>query len=299
MTDTKIQRIIPHLWFNKDAGEAAKFYASVFPGGKVDFIKTMEETPSGKVEVVAFQVMGYSIMGIGAGDHFTMNPSISLMINFDPSQLKDARKKIDEVWEKLMDGGTALMPLDKYPFSERYGWVTDKYGFSWQLILTNPEGDDRPLVVPAMLFTDKKCGKAKEASEFYLSVFKDTKRGAIAPYSADMPPNKEGDTMFTDFLLEGQWFAAMDSALEHNFTFNEGISLMINCKDQAEIDYYWDKLGAEIQQCGWVKDKYGISWQIIPANMGELMGKNPEKTTPAMLKMTKIIIADLEKTAAK
>ncbi len=294
------QKIIPHIWFQQNAAEAAEFYASVFPDAKVDFIQKIDDTPKSEVEMVGFQIMGYSMMAIGAGPHFTINPSISMMVNFDPSQLKGAREKIDEVWDKLADGGEALMPIDTYPFSERYGWIRDKYGFSWQLIFTNPEGEDRPLMVPSMLFVGDKCGQAKEASDFYLSVFKDTKRGAIATYADDMPPNKAGDTMFTDFMLECQWFAAMDSSLEHNFSFNEAVSLMISCEDQRQIDYYWEKLSAvpEVEQCGWVKDKYGISWQIIPANMGELMGRNPEKTTPAMLKMKKIIIADLEKAAA-
>ncbi|MCH9664763.1 MAG: VOC family protein [Gammaproteobacteria bacterium] len=293
------QKIIPHIWFQQNAAEAAEFYASVFPDAKVDFIQKIDDTPKSEVEMVGFQIMGYSMMAIGAGPHFTINPSISMMVNFDPSQLKGAREKIDEVWDKLADGGEALMPIDTYPFSERYGWIRDKYGFSWQLIFTNPEGEDRPLMVPSMLFVGDKCGQAKEASDFYLSVFKDTKRGAIATYADDMPPNKAGDTMFTDFMLECQWFAAMDSSLEHNFSFNEAVSLMISCDDQRQIDYYWEKLSAvpEAEQCGWVKDKYGISWQIIPANMGELMGRNPEKTTPAMLKMKKIIIADLEKAA--
>ena len=103
--------------------------------------------------------------------------------------------------------------------------------------------------------------------------------------------------MFEDFMIENHWIAAMDSSLEHKFTFNEAISFIVNCKDQTEIDYYWEKLSAvpEAEQCGWVKDKYGISWQIIPENMGELMSKNPAKTTPAMLKMKKIIIAELER----
>ncbi len=113
-----------------------------------------------------------------------------------------------------------------------------------------------------------------------------------------MEPNKEGTIMFTDFMLEGQWFAAMDGSNKmHNFKLNEAVSLIISCKDQEEIDYFWGKLSAvpESEQCGWVKDQYGVSWQIIPENMGELMSKNPQKTTPTMLKMKKIIIADLNK----
>jgi predicted 3-demethylubiquinone-9 3-methyltransferase (glyoxalase superfamily) len=189
------------------------------------------------------------------------------------------------------------MPLDSYPFSERYGWLEDKYGLTWQLIYTNPEGEERPLIIPSLMFVGDLCGKAEEATDFYLSVFKDAKRGAISRYPAGMAPEEEGTIMFTDFQLEGQWFAAMDSAQQHDFAFNEAVSLMVNCEDQEEIDYYWDKLSAvpEAEQCGWIKDNYGLSWQIVPENMGQLLAINPDKTTPAMLAMKKIVIADLEK----
>ncbi|HYC34438.1 MAG TPA: VOC family protein [Candidatus Paceibacterota bacterium] len=295
-----MQNIVPHLWFDKEAIEAANFYASVFPNSKVTNIARITDTPSGDCDVVSFEVMGYSFQAISAGPYFKTNPSISFMINFDPSQDADARNRIDEIWNKLMDGGKALMPLDKYPFSERYGWVEDKYGVSWQLILTNPEGEERPLVVPSLLFTKEGCGKAEEASDFYISVFKDAKRGAIARYPAGMEPEKEGTVMFTDFKLLGQWFAAMDSAREHEFSFNEGVSLIVNCTTQEEIDYYFEKLSAvpESEQCGWLKDKYGVSWQIVPTIMEEVMRSGDQekidRLTKAFLPMKKLDIATLE-----
>jgi predicted 3-demethylubiquinone-9 3-methyltransferase (glyoxalase superfamily) len=291
------QKIVPHLWFDKEAVEAAEFYISVFENSKITHKSKISDTPSGDCDIVGFSVMGYNFMAISAGPLFKFNPSISFMINFDPSRDANARKRIDHVWEKLSDGGNVLMPIDKYPFSERYGWIQDKYGLSWQLIYTNPEGDERPVVIPSLLFVGNLCGKAEEATDFYISVFNHSKRGVIARYPAKSEPDKEGAIMFTDFSLEGQWFAAMDSVLEHKFTFNESISFMINCKNQNEIDYFWEKLSAvpESEQCGWVKDKYGISWQVIPENMGELLERKPEKTTPAMLGMKKIIIEDLKK----
>jgi predicted 3-demethylubiquinone-9 3-methyltransferase (glyoxalase superfamily) len=145
------------------------------------------------------------------------------------------------------------------------------------------------------------CGKAEEATNFYLSVFKNSKRGIIARYPKGMEPDKEGTIMFTDFLIEDQWFAAMDSAREHKFNFNEAISLMVSCDNQKEIDYYWEKLSAvpEAEQCGWLKDRYGFSWQIVPAAMDEMMTKGtPEqvaRVTQAFLPMKKLVIADLEK----
>ncbi len=294
-----MQKIIPHLWFDKEAKEAAEFYTSLFPDSSVTKVITIHDTPSGDADIVSFKLWGYSFMAISAGPIFKLNPSISFTVNFDPTQDPEAKTRIDEVWTKLAEGGKVLMPLDKYPYSERYGWIQDKYGLSWQLILTNPEGEKRAVIIPSLMFTGEVSGKAEEASDFYLSVFKNSKRGMIAHYPAGMDPDKEGTVMFTDFMLEGQWFAAMDSARAHDFNFSEAISLMVYCEDQEEIDYYWEKLSAvpESEQCGWLKDKYGVSWQITP-NMDKWLN-DPDKeksarATQAMLKMKKIIIADLE-----
>lgn len=295
-----MQKIVPHLWFDKEAKEAAEFYTSTFQNSKITNTTTLHDTPSGDAVIVSFELLGYKFMAISAGPLFKFNPSISFMINFDPSQDPDARKRIDEVWEKLSKGGKVLMALDKYPFSEYYGWIQDKYGLSWQLIYTNPEGDERPLLIPSLLFVGELCGKAEEASDFYLSVFKNSKRGAIARYPAGMEPDKEGTVMFTDLKLEGQWFAAMDSAREHGFTFNEAISLMVYCDTQEEIDYYWEKLSAvpESEQCGWLKDKYGVSWQIVPTAMDKMMETGSKeqiaRVTEAFLKMKKFDLAKLK-----
>jgi predicted 3-demethylubiquinone-9 3-methyltransferase (glyoxalase superfamily) len=288
------QKIVPHLWFDREAKEAAKFYCSVFPDSKITSITTLYNTPSGNTDIVLFEFWGYKFQAISAGPLFQFNPSISFMVNFDPSQDKEARQRIDEVWVNLM-------ALGEYPFSERYGWVQDRYGLSWQLIYTNPEGEERPLIIPSLLFVGDIYGKAEEASDFYLSVFKNTKRGTIARYPSGMEPDQESMVMFTDFKLEGQWFSAMDSAREHGFNFNEAISFMVFCKDQEENDYYWDKLSAvpEAEQCGWLKDKYGLSWQIVPAVMDKMMqDQDPEKidrVTQAFLKMKKFDVATLQR----
>jgi len=223
------------------------------------------------------------------------------MVNFDPSQQKDAAKNIDLVWDKLALGGKVLMPIDKYPFSERYGWIQDKYGLSWQLILTNPEGEKRPEIVPSLLFVGDKYGKAEEALNFYTSVFKDSKKGTLMHYPAGSEPNKEGTVMFSDFKLLDLWIIAMDGGGEHNFTFNEAVSLIVNCDTQEEIDYYWEKLSAvpESEQCGWLKDKYGVSWQIVPKAMDKMMSSGDKdaigRVTQAFLKMKKFDIAELER----
>lgn len=298
-----MQKIIPHLWFDTEAKEAANFYVSVFGGdSNVGAITTLSGTPSGDTEVVPFTLWGFDFLSISAGPYFKPTPAISFMVNFDPSQDPDAAKKIDEVWAKLSEGGKVMMDLGEYPFSKRYGWVADKYGFSWQLILTNPEGEVRPRIIPSLLYVTESGKAAEEATDFYLSVFKNTKRGAIAKYPAGMEPNKEGALMFTDFMLEGQWFSAMDGPSSmHKFGFGEAVSLLINCETQAEIDYYWEKLSAvpESEQCGWLKDKFGVSWQVSPTAMNEMMATKDkaalDRVTKAFLQMKKFDLATLDK----
>lgn len=293
-------KIIPHLWFDKEAGEAANFYASVFPESKVLGTQVLKDTPSGDAEIVSFSVWGEEFMAISAGPYFKINPSVSFMVNFDPSRMENAKEKLSGIWEKLMEGGMALMSLQAYPFSPWYGWVQDKYGVSWQLILTNPEGEERPTIVPSLLFVGDVVGKAEEATNFYLSLFKNSKRGNLARYPANMEPDKEGTIMFTDFVLENKWFVAMDSAHKHEFKFNEAISFLVYCDTQEEIDYYWNKLSfvPEAEQCGWLKDRYGISWQIVPTKMAEIYRNGtPEqikRVTQAFLKMKKFDLKQIE-----
>jgi predicted 3-demethylubiquinone-9 3-methyltransferase (glyoxalase superfamily) len=296
-------KITPHLWFDKEARESAEFYTSIFADSKITSITTIHEvpTPTGDCDIVSFELNGQPFMAINAGPLFKFNPSISFMVHFDPSRDEKARKNLDVLWGKLSQGGTALMPLDKYPFSERYGWIQDKYGLSWQLILSNPEGEERPAIVPSLMFVGAVAGRAEEAVDFYLSVFKNSKRGIVARYGRGQEPDQEGTIMFSDFTLAGQWFAAMDSAWEHQFAFNEAISLLVPCETQEEIDYYWGKLSADpkAEQCGWLKDKYGLSWQVWPTAMGEMMTKGTPgqiaRVTAAFLLMKKFDIAALKR----
>ena len=294
-------KITPHLWFDKEAREAAEFYCSIFPESRIKNITTINNTPSGDCDIVSFDLAGQPFMAISAGPLFRFNPSVSFMVNFDPSKDPEAEKHLNAVWEKLSEGGTSLMLLGEYSFSKRYGWLKDKYGLSWQLILSDPGGEERPFIVPSLLFTEKVWGKAEEAVEFYTSVFKNAKQGGIYRYPAGMEPDKEGTVMFSDFMIENQWFAAMDSAREHGYTFNEAVSFMIYCDTQDEIDYYWEKLShfPEAEQCGWCKDKYGLSWQVSPTVMNEMMTKGTreqiERVTQAFLKMKKFDIEELKR----
>ncbi len=295
------QKIVPHLWFDKEAKEAAEFYVSAFGGDSALTSATpVRDTPSGDVDMVTYRLLGYDFMAISAGPMFRVNPSVSFFVNFDLSRRTDAKEALAMLWAKLAEGGTVRMPLDKYPFSERYGWIEDRYGVSWQLILASPMGDPRPNIIPSLVFTGNVSGKAEEAMKFYTSVFQGSGEGIIARYGPDQPPDQEGTVMFEDFMLLGQWFAAMDSARSHDYSFNEAISFIVRCDTQDEVDYFWNKLSAapEAEQCGWLKDKYGLSWQIVPTVMAELMGGTDEqraRVTQAFLKMKKFDISALER----
>ncbi len=295
-----MKKITPHLWFDTQAKDAVDFYMTVFPNSAITSFSRIKDTPSGDCDIVSFTLNGFAIQAISAGPYFKINPSISFMVNFDPSKQPDALEQIDTVWNKLIEGGKIMMPIQEYPFSKRYGWVEDKYGVSWQLIYTNPEGEERPFIVPSIMYTGEVAGKAKEATDFYISLFKDSKRGTISTYPKEMTSEEEDSIMFTDFALQNHWFAAMDSAQSHAFSFNEAVSFIIYCENQEEVDYFWEHLSAvpTAEQCGWLKDKYGVSWQVVPTAMGNMMASGDSaktaRVTQAFLKMKKLDIATLE-----
>jgi predicted 3-demethylubiquinone-9 3-methyltransferase (glyoxalase superfamily) len=289
-----MQKITYHLWFDKEAKEAAEFYTSIFKTSKIKNISTFHNTPSGSADLVTIELLGQEFTLISAGPFFKFNPSISLLVACK------TKSEIDDLWSSLSTDGVVLMAFGEYPFGEKYGWVQDKYGVSWQLIY-NSKGEIKQRIIPTLMFVGNNTGKALEAINFYTSVFHKTKVGDILRYSQGEEPDKEGTIKHASFKLEGQEFAAMDSAREHNFTFNEAISFIVHCKNQKDIDYYWEKLSADssAEQCGWLKDRYGVSWQIVPEIMNEMMSsKDKEKiarVTEAFLKMKKFDIAKLEK----
>jgi len=306
-----MQKIIPHLWFDKQALEAADFYTAVFSDSQITHTSTIRDTPSGDCDIVHFTLWNKEFIAINAGPLFRFNPSMSFIVNYDPLFFKGkpeeqeaaARESLEKAWQRLMDGGKALMPMGEYSFSRQYGWVQDQYGLSWQLMLTEPTGDPRPAILPSLMFTGKTLGRAEEAIHFYTAVFKVSKPGTLASYPEGMDPDKAGTIMFADFKLEDTWLAVMDSAHQHGFEFNESVSLMVTCDDQAEIDYYWNRLSAipEAEQCGWLKDKFGFSWQITSTVLEKLMKEGTpdqvDRITKAFLRMKKIDIAAIKAAA--
>jgi predicted 3-demethylubiquinone-9 3-methyltransferase (glyoxalase superfamily) len=289
--------ITPHLWFDTQAKEAAALYTAIFPDSRITHSSTLRHTPSGDTDIVSFELAGQPFMAISAGPLFRFNPSISFLV---ACQTKD---EVDRLWAKLSEDGQVLMPLDVYPFSERFGWLQDRYGLSWQVMFMG----DWPFtqkITPTLLFTGAVCGKAEEAIGFYTSLFSGSPVGQVHRYGEGEAPDRPGTIKHAEFTLHGRTFAAMDSAHDHKFAFNEAISFLVPCETQDEIDFYWSRLSAvpQAEQCGWLKDKYGVSWQITPTAMMEMMNNGtPEqiaRVTQAFLKMKKFDLAALKQAYA-
>lgn len=292
-----MNRITPHLWFDRKASEAARQYTSIFKNSGVTGQTTLRDTPSGDTEVVSFQLAGQPFQAISAGPEFKFNPSISFHVRCQGVE------EADTIWGGLSEGGNVLMEYGQYPWSERYGWLQDRYGLSWQVVFAR-EAEVVQVITPVLMFVGAVCGRAEEALCFYTSVFAarggGSEVGPLQRYGGGEEPNAEGTLRYGSFTLKGQEFGAMDSALDHDFAFNEAISFLVPCEEQEEVDYFWEALSAdpEAEQCGWLKDRYGVSWQIVPTALEAMMARADKRTlarvTEAFLNMKKLDIAELE-----
>ncbi len=290
-----MQKIVSHLWFNKEAKEATALYASLFENSKIGSVTTIPNTPSGDCDIVSFTLAGQEFMAISAGPNFKLNPSISLFAVFE------SEEEMDAVWEKLVESGKVLMPYQTYPWAKKYGWLQDRFGLSWQLSMSENHKLEQK-ITPMLMFTGGVAGKTKEAIAKYTSIFSNSNIDMTVPYGAG-EGDTEGFIKHARFTLAGQHFMAMDSSAPHGFGFNEAISFIVNCETQEEIDHFWRALSAvpEAEQCGWLKDEFGVSWQIVPTLMKEYMGSGDKekiaRVTQAFLKMKKFNIAELTKAA--
>lgn len=284
--------ITPFLWFDKEAREAAEFYCSIFQKSKIKNIDHLQDTPSGTVEIITLELLGKEYSFMSGGPFHKFNPSISYIFNTNTSE------SAEQTWNKLVQGATILMEFGTYPFAEKFGWLMDKFGFTWQIRYTSTIMDQS--INPNLMFVGKVCGKAEEALNFYTSIFKNSSKGEITRFDEIDQPDEPGTIKFAEFVLEERSFSIQESAYDHQFFFNESMSFVINCSTQDDVDYYWEKLTADptAEQCGWLKDKYGVSWQVVPTGLHEVMS-DPDKEkvarkTKAFLKMKKIILRELE-----
>lgn len=292
------QKITPCLWFDDNADEAVNFYVSNFQNSKIGKISRygkegfeLHKKPEGSVMTLEFSVGGLKLTALNGGPMFKMNPSISFFY------ICETEMEIDDIWNEFSKDGMVMLPLDKYEWSEKYGFLQDKFGVSWQFAL-GKISDVGQKVTPSFLFVGEQLGNGEAAVKFYTSVFEDSEIDGILLYGKNEAPNKPGTVKHAQFGLGGEKFMLMEGAMDHGFAFNEGVSLHVACETQDEIDYFWDALtkDGEESQCGWLKDKFGVSWQIVPTVLVELLSdpQKAGKVTEAFLKMRKFDIETLK-----
>ncbi len=292
-------RIVPCIWLDDQAEQAAAFWVRTLPDGRVtatsrypDSMDNPSGKPRGSVVTVEFEVAGQRFIALNGGPLFTLNPSISFFVHVDTAP------EADRIYAALVDGGEALMPLDAYPWSERYAWVQDRFGVSWQVIAgRRPRGG--ATIVPCLMFVGAQHGRAEDAMRAYTGVFPGGRIESVERYAKDEGP--EGTVKHGRFVLDGHDVVAMDSHLGQGFAFNEALSLQVLCEDQDELDRYWTALarGGEHGPCGWLKDRFGLSWQVVPAELSRWMAGEDaagrDRAFVAMLQMTKLDIATLQR----
>lgn len=282
------QKIIPFIRSNDNAAAMADYYLSIFPDAMLlsrnSFVSTIEVFGS---EISTLQ--GWP------NTNATLNPSISFSLRIKDEALTK------QLWDKLSDGGMVMMPYNSYEWSPAYGWCNDKFWVSRQIMYDNRDTTDSHALVPSLMYIGKNNGKTAEAMEFYTTIFPDSGIDFTRPYGENQVWEDPTHLNHAEFKLMNQQFIAMDSGMDHRFQFNEGVSLCVMCSGQQEVDYFWNSLtanGGEESQCGWLKDKYWVSWQITPHQLIEAIFKaeTPEKWQYAMnqmMKMKKIVIEDL------
>ncbi len=290
--------IVPCVWLDDQAEQAAAFYVRTFPGSRVTATSRYPESadnpggrPRGSVLTVEVDLAGQHFTLLNGGPLFVLNPSISFFVHVDDPA------GADRLFEPLAEGGEALMPLDAYPWSERYGWVKDRFGVSWQVMAGRRPPGGRT-ITPCLMFAGPQHGRAEEAMRAYTGLFPGGRIVEVERYGAGEGP--EGTVKHGRFSLAGQDLVAMDSHLAHGISFNEALSLQVLCDDQATLDRYWEALGAggEHGPCGWLKDRFGLSWQVVPTGIfrwmtGEAAAR--DRAFAVMLTMKKLDIAALER----
>lgn len=299
MQKSEMQKIVPHLWFDSAAEDAAKLYAALVPHSRIATVSRYAKAgfdvhgqQEGAVMNVELTLGGQRMLTLNAGPHFRPTPAVSYYLTFEE------RAALDHAWEVLAEGGRVHMPLDTYLWSARYGWLDDRWGVSWQLSLGALAQTGGQAMTPMLLFAGDKAGQAEAAMKHYTTLFPNSGIEGILRH--DGTGNDAADSvMHAQFQLAGQTFMAGDSALAHEFTFTEANSFLVFCDDQAEIDHYWNALSAvpEAERCGWLKDRFGLSWQIIPRQLPALLSAQGATVMETFMGMRKIDIAALESAA--
>ncbi len=278
------------LWFDDQGEEAATFYCSIFPDSRIG--RTVAYGPSasnaagrpeGSVMTVEFTIGNRPFLALNGGPHFRIDPSISFVVGCE------SESEIKRLWKPLCH--IVRMELSSYPFAETYGWCEDRFGVNWQLIL----GSGRQKISPALLFSNKRFGKAEEAIGFYVDSVPNSRVLAMAK------DERTKAILHGRIILAGREFVIFEGPQDPASDFSPAVSFVLGCESQEEIDTLWERLSADPDggQCGWLTDRYGVSWQVVPKDWGTMLHESDpdrrERLMKAILGMKKIDVARLSK----
>lgn len=271
-----MQPIIPHLWYDTEAKEAVAFYVDLF-GGKLDWTYTITDTPSGDSDLIQFQLGDMTLAAISAGPYFKLNESMSLMVNVA------SKDEVTRLYQALSEGGRVLMPLGEYPFSPYYVWLEDRFGLSWQLSYA-PDLDKPYQFDICLLFSQEQVGLAQPMLDYYKDKLPQASVGQLSYYGEGEAAVEAAKLNYAELLIAGQKMIVMDHGYGGEASFNEAFSLMVYVDSQDELNFYYDLLSAvpEAEMCGWVKDQFGISWQIVPRMLMEAYDTASPETVKAV-----------------
>lgn len=278
--------LIPFVWCQNtpkhNAESMAKHYLSIFVWSRLLSFDSM---------VTQIEIFGCALWLLNGDDQLSPNPSISLSLRIKDKKLtKKIRDALSCWWEVLME-------YEAYDWSPGYGRCNDCFGVSWQVMYDDREETTNHTMIPSFMFTHENAWRAQEAMKLYCDIFPDSGIQDLRRYEAG-GENVEWTINHGEFTLAGQQFIAMDSAMDHGFIFDDGVSLMVITDGQQETDSYRNALVAEWgieRECGWCCDKFGVSRQIIPIQLTQLMSDHDraDEVIENLMSMKKIVIADL------
>ncbi|WP_421000330.1 VOC family protein [Carnobacterium maltaromaticum] len=282
-------KFAPCLWVDNQVEEMTELYTKVFENGKP--LKTLYflEDAHGKIGDIltqSVQLANQEFILLNGGPEFKATPSISYMVTCT------SETQLQVLWQELSEGGKLLMNLAIYPGVGQFGWLEDRFGISWQFSLDQSSSSQK--ITPCFMFSGEQYGNASRAVAEWIEVFQS---GEILEHYF----NEDSTTKLAKFTLHQQEFMAMDSAVDHDFTFSLANSFYVYCENQKEIDRLWTAItskGTEMP-CGWMGDRFGVAWQTVTRDMDTMLDrKNLTKAlavTQAVYGMMKIDSEELRR----
>ena len=282
-------KFAPCLWVDNQVEEMTELYTKVFENGKP--LKTLYflEDAHGKIGDIltqSVQLANQEFILLNGGPEFKATPSISYMVTCT------SETQLQVLWQELSEGGKLLMNLAIYPGVGQFGWLEDRFGISWQFSLDQSSSSQK--ITPCFMFSGEQYGNASRAVAEWIEVFQS---GEILEHYS----NEDSTTKLAKFTLHQQEFMAMDSAVDHDFTFSLANSFYVYCENQKEIDRLWTAItskGTEMP-CGWMGDRFGVAWQTVTRDMDTMLDrKNLTKAravTQAVYGMMKIDSEELRR----